>query len=583
MNRLTDVDRKKIIDYIALNNECRSRDIKLNDVLAEWDEAKEFYLDELFGNELILSKDIIVEKTTDMIEEEFSRDREFERLLYDFRDALYKYEVTSNFNDVNNNKPEIWAHLHQVAYYYTLAKNECPLSFNFNIPGTDKTIKVQEGMKPMKVLAKIAEAIDEKELFEKLRIKHSQFHNQKKVAGTLCLSIHPLDYMTMSDNASNWTSCMGWSHTGCYRAGTIEMMNSRTVIVAYLKSKEDMTHLPDRAAEFVWNNKKWRTLIVVDPDNVITTVKSYPYVNENLDKAVMDWVCELVAAHGYPRYSNLEGKYYECGDSVFDYLGFKSGIMYNDFGRTKHYMVFEEYPKSYKNIHYSGYRTCILCGRYVSEDNDGEELCCHHPDCGLDTFCELCEDHVDDVEEVYVKGRGMVKVCSHCRKYRLNKDFFTNEYVYVGDLNMIYLTDRDDNTDVWDFHYYVSILKEDYPKIEEFFNSKIMGVATYWSTQRVINISNMPEENKKHLLDFFSNKNYYTAPKWVKSKKFEDFLEDCVYAKHKIVDVATQPKYSYFDLWDTYSSPNWIGADKIVKIEDAIEELSNTWDVDLPF
>ena len=165
MNRLTDVDRKKIIDYIALNNECRSRDIKLNDVLAEWDEAKEFYLDELFGNELILSKDIVVEKT---IEVTVKKNKKSEKNgnINDFRDALYKYEVTSNFNDVNNNSPEIWAHLHQVAYYYTLAKNECPLSFNFNIPGTDKTIKVQEGMKPMKVLAKIAEAIDEKDEVE---------------------------------------------------------------------------------------------------------------------------------------------------------------------------------------------------------------------------------------------------------------------------------------------------------------------------------------------------------------------------------------------------------------------------------
>ena len=62
-------------------------------------------------------------------------------------------------------------------------------------------------------------------------------------------------------------------------------------------------------------------------------------------------------------------------------------------------------------------------------------------------------------------------------------------------------------------------------------------------------------------------------------------MEDCVYVKHKIVDVATQPKYSYFDLWDTYSSPNWIGADKIVKLTDVIEELDDPdiWDVDLPF
>ena len=59
-------------------------------------------------------------------------------------------------------------------------------------------------------------------------------------------------------------------------------------------------------------------------------------------------------------------------------------------------------------------------------------------------------------------------------------------------------------------------------------------------------------------------------------------MEDCVYAKPKIVDVATQPKYSYFDLWDTYSSPNWIVPNKIIKIVDETDD-ADIWEVDLPF
>ena len=130
--------------------------------------------------------------------------------------------------------------------------------FEVNLPD-GKILKVQKGTKPLRVLAKMAQAFN-LEGFEEFRLTHSRILNQKKMTGELCLSIHPMDFMTMSDNNSNWESCMSWSDYGCYRRGTVEMMNSECVVVAYLRAKEDMKVSED----LYWNNKKWRCWFFFD-------------------------------------------------------------------------------------------------------------------------------------------------------------------------------------------------------------------------------------------------------------------------------------------------------------------------------
>ena len=92
------------------------------------------------------------------------------------------------------------------------------------------------------------------EEFEDFRIKHSRILSEKEFIGRLSLSIHPLDFMTMSDNDSDWSSCMSWRTCGSYRRGTVEMMNSPCVVVAYLSASKPM--VLDRGSHFKWNIKK---------------------------------------------------------------------------------------------------------------------------------------------------------------------------------------------------------------------------------------------------------------------------------------------------------------------------------------
>ena len=105
------------------------------------------------------------------------------------------------------------------------------------------TLQLSPGMKIFKAIQRVLTYFDApKELMESyddFRCKHSVITNDKVVNSTLVFSIHPLDFMTMSDNRLNWESCMSWMENGCYSLGTVEMMNSNNVICVYLKSNTD--------------------------------------------------------------------------------------------------------------------------------------------------------------------------------------------------------------------------------------------------------------------------------------------------------------------------------------------------------
>lgn len=187
--------------------------------------------------------------------------------------------------------------------------------------GKYKELRITKTEKIEKVQRKILDFFDFKQ-------NHPDFYQQytifaKKVAelksqgsheAILCLSIHPLDFMSMSDNCSNWSSCMNWTEDyegGCYRIGSVEMMNSNVVVCAYLLStnekkqvwnfgtypsdwgKEDYYYPNCEGEEWEWNNKTWRCLYYVTKD-LLVSGKSYPYYNENLNFQVLEILKDMV-------------------------------------------------------------------------------------------------------------------------------------------------------------------------------------------------------------------------------------------------------------------------------------------------
>lgn len=115
---------------------------------------------------------------------------------------------------------------------------------------------------------------NDRSLFD-IQNKASQIIQENKIKGTLCLSVHPLDFLSLSENTYNWRSCH--SLDGEYRAGNLSYMMDECTVVCYLKGADNV-FLNGFGPEVKWNSKKWRVLLYFSQDkNMIIAGRQYPF------------------------------------------------------------------------------------------------------------------------------------------------------------------------------------------------------------------------------------------------------------------------------------------------------------------
>lgn len=330
---------------------------------------------------------------------------------------------------------------------------------NFNTMSCDliferenkKPLKITAGTKYIRAFRKVLEyykdSIEEKypnifELFEEFRIEHSTITNTEIKNAELVFSIHPLDFMTMSDNDCNWSSCMNWRSTGCYRIGTVEMMNSNNVICCYLK-RDKSFQFDKKDPKYAVPNKMWRQLFYVTKD-IIVSGKSYPYGNEEITKKILEQLRELAQRnlnwnyrYGPEPYRDMIHIYGKKGinkmkeftqekrsneHSIF----FESQGMYNDMFNDKFrtYWCVRNKVKHSKIISYSGKTNCLCCNkkvitfepgrtyneRYVNTENVVCEEC-------IDQYftCDICHEQ-NTIGKHYVYNTEDGDLCLICER-----------------------------------------------------------------------------------------------------------------------------------------------------------------------
>lgn len=141
------------------------------------------------------------------------------------------------------------------------------------------------------------------------------------MTGILCFSVHPLDFLTLSENHSNWRSCHALD--GEYRAGNLSYMVDKSTFICYVRStaKASTPNLPDSE---VWNNKKWRMLIYMSDNwDFMVAGRQYPL---HLDSALSFIQERAFPAINFPNFSPWCDKY------ITSFLGEK-GPFFNIKGR----------------------------------------------------------------------------------------------------------------------------------------------------------------------------------------------------------------------------------------------------------
>lgn len=414
--------------------EYNLRPVPTEQFLNEWSKQKE-HIFHLFGDKFILEKSIAVDPTIDLFYEVYDDCMAKQNKGYELAFVTeYKNEIVKRFQT-----PDYWGlssigrklmSLVDLDKLYTNTVNE---EIRFELDG--KKIVIHKGEKIMRALRKVSTLLEIPfNLFEEFRIFFSQVtqYSSCQQNNTLCLSIHPLDFMTMSDNVHGWTSCMSWEEPGSYRGGTLEMMNSPHVIVAYVTDGRNM-ELPVTYEN--WPSKRWRELYYFD-GNLITGIKGYPYADDKVDQIVRDWLKELTSFNGDELILNRIGKaqmdepenekFYEKYNNEIGPVLIRSytNYMYNDFERIAHKVYFRpkrqendsEVPSKYPyyTFDYGGRIFCLACGREVDSYVDGS-LCGEC--CGSLLSCCCCGEGLSEDNAYYDEDGNAY--CEDC----FNKNF----------------------------------------------------------------------------------------------------------------------------------------------------------------
>lgn len=326
----------------------------------------------------------------------------------------------------------------------------------------DTGVDIPEGMKLLKAF-KYFES--DEIILKDLQTQASMIIQEDKVEGYLCFSVHPLDFLSSSENTYNWRSCHALD--GEYRAGNLSYMVDKSTVMCYLRGAENVI-LPDFPPTVRWNSKKWRMLLFFSEYwDVLFAGRQYPFFS----RAALDVVMKHLTT------TILHGKWSEWHDdhiSSYEYKeknGYDGGTLMwpyicisNELVRLKDVVQDGPYSLQFNDLLRSSCYKPYYCFRYYRPIEatprlivGGAAPCCHcgndhivAPDtmlceeCELDFgssdderfgYCDCCDRRMVIEDGHFIASRGqlvcewcydtMVKQCECC-----GNDFFNDEIMY---------------------------------------------------------------------------------------------------------------------------------------------------------
>ena len=189
--------------------------------------------------------------------------------------------------------------------------------FYNNILEKDYVYKDKKIPKGSKIIKSFKHFITEENLLSAIQNKASMLIQENKIEGYLCFSVHPLDYLSSSENNHNWRSCH--SLDGEYRAGNLSYMCDSSTMIVYLRSedKEQLQNFPDGLK---WNSKKWRCLLNFDDTySAIFAGRQYPFSSEESLDVVREILYENILPNEQTWYGDRVKWSHWHNDQIKDY------------------------------------------------------------------------------------------------------------------------------------------------------------------------------------------------------------------------------------------------------------------------
>ena len=312
--------------------------------------------------------------------------------------------------------------------------------------------KIPKGMKLVKAFKFF---FSDPEIIDMAQSEASRIIQENKVEGILCFSVHPLDFLSSSENTYNWRSCHALD--GEFRAGNLSYMCDNATVICYLKSaNEDNVRLSAFPPTIPWNSKKWRMLMYVNTtknalfagrqypmfcENALETLKPYFVEALGLEGRVNSWshwhndqIDSFMYSNGYDnQFSRTENKavVFDCKIHILDkFVKDQSCLHFNDVLKSTCYKPFYCWHNTdwgdtpVKMFKIGSKPICPSCGERELENSD--ILCCsycydryYNNDCDDDSIGECsCCGHLlyeeDDYIYVDTRWESDVLVCGSC-------------------------------------------------------------------------------------------------------------------------------------------------------------------------
>lgn len=302
----------------------------------------------------------------------------------------------------------------ELSYFIESMKN----GFFNNLTDHDYCIGDTVIKKGTKIVRAFKYFIKNKALRTDLQNQASRIIQEDKITGTLCISVHPLDFLSSSENDHNWRSCHALD--GEYRAGNLSYMVDDGTVMIYLKSEHNAT-LPNFPASVPWNSKKWRVLLFFSNDREMLFLgRQYPFQADGAADFISKKLLPAFGIHdGWTNWSittidnvtidneirYLNQEYLPVGgllrakrDLIKDG---KNALNYNDLLHSSCYIPMYSYRKvKVKNgFYWLGEEETEIC--HYGTPNTQFVL-------GGETYCLKCNEHP-------ITKSGTV-MCSHCEE-----------------------------------------------------------------------------------------------------------------------------------------------------------------------
>ena len=405
--KLVQADFDNVITYSQ--NYCQ--DLYSDKILEQWYENKKDFIESMGGLIYEIKTPVNFELS---LEEQAKKIDKFIKALRD----IYHNEDLGWFVNANRN-----------GFFSNYVVN------NYEYNGK----KIPKGMKLVKAFKFF---FSDPAITDMVQSEASRIIQENKVEGILCFSVHPLDFLSSSENTYNWRSCHALD--GEFRAGNLSYMCDNATVICYLKSaNEGNVRLSAFPPTIPWNSKKWRMLMYINTTrNALFAGRQYPMFCENALETLKPYFIEALGLEGrvtsWSRWHDdqINNFMYSNGyDNQFSQTENKAVVfnrkihVLDKFVKDQSYLHFNDVLKStcYKPF-YCWYNTIRWDDTPIKMFKIGSKPIC--PSCGeheLENSDILCCDYCYDRYYNSNNDDDSIGECSCCGRRLYEED----DYIYV--------------------------------------------------------------------------------------------------------------------------------------------------------